>query len=466
MKQIRIKNFGPISDAVINIKAFTVFGGANNTGKSFASRLIYSIIKSLQNDLYSQRVNRLIGYLQHPSFIWEIEEFASRRKKKNKKAIQTLNSISTLASRLTVELEELDSKDLNSTAIKKLVSETIDGIDSKRHELTVEQPNLALAEIVEQLDSYLEYLRYVNDLINLPNVQDNFIHYQLKENIERELVGNFQIPSISTLFGHAESTPSVQFTEGNTKIEFALTRELREPKGLQIKIRALNSIREYPSCLFLESPVYWKLERLFVRPYRTLRFEYQERTFARRAIPGVPDYVTSMRTGLSKEYTGEVAFPGILNWIQSVLDGRIVVSPNGQLRFSDGKGYYPLQTTATGITNIGMIGLLIERKLINEQTVLFIDEPECNLHTAWQVIMAELLMKLSRAGVQVVIATHSAEILKYVVNYSKSDPDFAKDIAVNRFPDCNDEDQDLFLQLRKILGDLTKPYSNLYWDDT
>ena len=37
---------------------------------------------------------------------------------------------------------------------------------------------------------------------------------------------------------------------------------------------------------------------------------------------------------------------------------------------------FPLQTTATGVANLGILALLIERKIIDHGTVLFIDEPE------------------------------------------------------------------------------------------
>ena len=186
----------------------------------------------------------------------------------------------------------------------------------------------------------------------------------------------------------------------------------------------------------------------------------------RHPISGIPDYATSLRAELTKEYTGEIAFPEILDWIysKSVLGGKIELSSTGQLRFYDGNNHYPLQTTATGVANIGMIGLLIERKLINERTVLFIDEPECNLHTAWQVIMAELLMKLSKVGVQVIIATHSTEILKFIANCSKRDPSISDHVALNHFPTREDENQDFISQLHKLLEDLTEPYYRLFWD--
>ena len=461
MKKIRIKNFGPISDATINIKAFTIFGGVNNTGKSFASRLIYSIFKSLQNDLYSQRANALINTLQNRPFMWYIEDFISRKKLTNKKVIHALNSISDISSRLTSELNDLDYNKSDFTIIKRMVPETIESIRLTMAELNESRSSSELSEIVEQLDIYLEELRYFGKQVNLSNISENFIRHQLRENVERELKGNFQVGSISTLFGRGKTTPSVRFTDGSTDIEFTL---IRKRDGFEIEIGSINSIRLYPSNLFLESPIYLKLATSLNPRYSLLHSTKRERRLIRRPIAGVPDYVSFLRSELSNEFTGDIAFPRILEWIQGHVGGKIELSRTGQLRFNDGEGSYPLQTTATGIANIGMIGLLIERKLINEGTVLFIDEPECNLHTAWQVVMAKLLMKLSRIGVQIVVATHSTEILKYIENCSKADPDIAEHVALNYFPFCEDVNQDFASQLDKMLEDLTKPYFELFLD--
>ena len=459
MKQIQIKNFGPIEDATISVKAFTIFGGPNNTGKSFASRLIYSLLKSLQNDLYSQRVNTLVSSLQHRRLMWYIENFTGKRKSKNKQVIQALNSISDLTSHLMAELNSGDFDKLDYENLKKVVPEAIEVIKSLATDLSTRPPNSELSEILEQLDLYLEKMRYFDEQMNLSNTRENFITYQLEKNIERELKGNFQVGSISALFGHGKPVPSVRFTEGNTKINFTLGRRSR---GFKIKIGSTNSIPVYPSSLFLESPIYMKIGTPLKLLYRSSHSSTRDGGIIRQPIAAVPDYVTSLREELPNEFTGDIAFPEILEWIQERVGGAIELSNTGQLRFSDGKGSYPLQTTATGVANIGMIGLLIKRKLINERTVLFIDEPECNLHTAWQVIMAELLMKLSKSGVQVIIATHSSEILKYVEILSKDDPDISEHVALNYFPSSEDWNQDFSSQLDRILEDLTTPYFNLF----
>ena len=459
MKQIQIKNFGPIVDATINIKALTIFGGANNTGKSFASRLIYSLLKSLQSDLYCQRVNTLIRSLQYASFMWQIEDFTSIKKSKDKKAVHALNSVLNLSLGLTDELKKIDFNKLDFANIKKLIPETTEGIKSLITDLSNNHSSSELSEIVEQVGLYLEKIRYFDKQIDLPNIRKEFTRYQLEENMERELMGNFQIGSISTLFGHGESVPRVQFTEGNTKIDFTLNRM---SKGFKINISSINSVRSYPSTLFLESPIYMKIGTSLSPRDGYLRSPILERRGVRRQVAGVPDYVTFLREELPKEFSGDIAFPEILEWIQECVGGEIELSNTGQLRFNDGKGSYSLQTTATGVANIGVIGLLIKRKLINEGTILFIDEPECNLHTAWQVVMAELLMKLSKGGVQVVIATHSSEIIKYIEIIAKDDPDISEHVALNYFPSNDDWNDDFSSQLDRILEDLTTPYFHLF----
>ena len=56
--------------------------------------------------------------------------------------------------------------------------------------------------------------------------------------------------------------------------------------------------------------------------------------------------------------------------------------------------------------------LLLKNGILTDKTLLIIDEPESNLHPAWQNILAETLVKLAENGVFVVITTHSTDMLK------------------------------------------------------
>lgn len=44
MNVLKIENFGPIGHAEIELKPLTIFVGHNNSGKSYISRLIHSIL--------------------------------------------------------------------------------------------------------------------------------------------------------------------------------------------------------------------------------------------------------------------------------------------------------------------------------------------------------------------------------------------------------------------------------------
>ena len=45
--KVEIKNIGKLADAELRIGKFTVFAGPNNTGKSFVSKLLYSLFDAM-----------------------------------------------------------------------------------------------------------------------------------------------------------------------------------------------------------------------------------------------------------------------------------------------------------------------------------------------------------------------------------------------------------------------------------
>ena len=139
------------------------------------------------------------------------------------------------------------------------------------------------------------------------------------------------------------------------------------------------------------------------------------------------------------------------------------LSQNGELTFIEENRQTPLSATASGIVNFGILALLLERNVLSKGFVLFVDEPEAHLHPAWQVIMAETLFELSRQGVNVVIATHSADILKWLEVHVKKNPDNEQLVALNQFPANGREVEDDFeTRIAKIKQELTKPFSDLY----
>ena len=123
-----------------------------------------------------------------------------------------------------------------------------------------------------------------------------------------------------------------------------------------------------------------------------------------------------------------------LRLTNEVIGGKIEQDGVGKLLFVESSGEKRvLPMTATGVVNLGILALLIERKMLDKGTFLFIDEPESNLHPAWQVEMLRALLDLARGGVNVVMATHSADIMERLRALVSKHPELEELIALNHF---------------------------------
>ena len=129
---------------------------------------------------------------------------------------------------------------------------------------------------------------------------------------------------------------------------------------------------------------------------------------------------------------------------------------------------HPLHAVASGVVNLGFLSLLLEKNLIDKDTYVFIDEPETNLHPEWQVKMAEVLYELARGGVNIVMSTHSIDILKRLEIYAKEDPDAEKLMAVNHFAQTDkgtvveDGGKSLDAKISAVMEELSSPFFGLY----
>ena len=55
---LKIRDFGPIVDGLIEIKPLTIFVGPNNTGKSYIAMLYYALIRGLRETILSYTIVR------------------------------------------------------------------------------------------------------------------------------------------------------------------------------------------------------------------------------------------------------------------------------------------------------------------------------------------------------------------------------------------------------------------------
>jgi len=82
-----------------------------------------------------------------------------------------------------------------------------------------------------------------------------------------------------------------------------------------------------------------------------------------------------------------------------------IKKPNGSLRSFD--------LEAEGLKKIALLWLLLMNETITEGSILLWDEPEANLNPKLSSVIADVLLELSRNGVQIFLSTHSYFLAKY-----------------------------------------------------
>lgn len=111
--------------------------------------------------------------------------------------------------------------------------------------------------------------------------------------------------------------------------------------------------------------------------------------------------------------------------IQTIIDGSVVLDTDNlddELRFirEEDNLNIPIEETATGIKSFAYILRLLENGLLNNKTLLIIDEPEAHLHPQWIVEFARVLVLLHKElGVRILITSHNPDMVAAIQSISQ-----------------------------------------------
>lgn len=446
--KVRIKNIGKLIDGEINIRDFTVLAGTNNTGKSFVSKLLYSFFDAMKTNHVETYITHLIAQIDWPQSMM-LRDFGP-------------NDGTDLSAQLDMSLEHLQAsaKNVQIENLDKTAKNLIVGLERVRAILSSSAISFTTPmspDVEDAIDKRLPEAITVLKNMDAGEIVSVAINFQIRRHFEH----NFQIPNHFSLRATSERPASVH-VEKFGRFDFEEYRFFFD-KEIDFKNRSssLSRLRRYGNIIYLESPVYWKLKNALESVLHTTNRSVGKR----ERLTGVPGYFYDLARDLTFGYSGDIVFPEIYEKLTSseIIGGRVALAEGGSLNFHEDERIHPLSVTATGVANLGILALLIERRVLNENSLIFIDEPEAHLHPAWQAVMAEALFELARQGASVVIATHSMDILKWLEVHVKKHPEHEELIALNRFPtDDNDPDEDFEIKMAKIMEDLTKPFSDLY----
>lgn len=456
---VGIKNFGKIKNAHIKIAPFTVIGGANASGKSFVSRALYSFFSTINKDHVTntsitslQQIRKLLLSALHTALnpsnkvIEMHNELLILIKEVEETVVKEVGSctFTEQKSRLII-LEEL--VEVFSQSLSRLQNE-INNVKKYKHL----QERLKL--IKRNLDRFSETIQSPTEILST-NIEKGFTE-ALKE--------NFQAPNLSDLKNHNSEDEVASFDFG----ELGRISLAGESISFKLTTESVNQFQSLYNVVFIESPIYWKLRKPLQKVNERLNNPFFALHRHTDTLNGVPKYFYDLIELIEKNIKSQHKDDKILeiqSALKDTLGGELNVSDSGDIFYKElnSSRSLNLNLTATGVTNLGLIGLLLNRNVISEGSFIFVDEPEINLHPAWQKLMVKVLYKLSRSGVNIVITSHSIDMMKYIENIMEelTDIEIEDHFAINRLQNDGvsiNEGAPALKSIAEIKEDLGKPF--------
>lgn len=409
---VEIKNFGRIKEAKIKISPFTVIAGSNSSGKSFVTKALYSFFSTINKDHVTIEITQ--------SIIRIMALINSARHGLNNPSQVLIDLVAAFSESVkqleyTIHQEYGECTYIEQFSRSYIVKERLDKVASFAHIISEEINDKKKYEPFNEVMAVIHRtIKVIESIVTKPN---DILSDQIQDGFKNALKENFQVQSLSELRNYMVAD------DGHISFDFEKLGSI-SIDGENIDFRLdTNSVDEFQrlyNVVFLESPIYWKLKQSLesVRDQKSIsRYMISKR---RNALLGVPKHFYDLVDLVNEKIKIEDKSNNfeLFNEINSTIGGELDISETGEMFFKEVgcPKSIGISATATGITNLGIISLLLKRNVISEGSFIFVDEPEVNLHPAWQSVMIESLYKLSRNGINVVIATHSIDMMKYIEN--------------------------------------------------
>lgn len=398
--EVAVKNFGPIAEANIDLRPLTVFVGSSNTGKTYFATLVYALHGAFNGLFHSS----LFSPFQY--------------------------------------------------GVMEILSVLLTGLTTPKGEIQEILNKLSMMDRSFKLSDFSEEIRQKLGI----SIKDTGF---FREELQGELKNCFDLSAISEL---------MRLTgEQRNEIKVLLRISERSQEYLNIRMKVSESEVNLYNSISLDSPDY---DDMVLLPkewsaYGELGVDNNRVYITRFSRPLVSNrfYLPAARSGIIQSHriiasslvkrttrVGLERFPevptmsgGIADFMEriilyeedslsndemkclaetlesEVLAGQILLkpTPSGYPDFS----YRPqgieedirLSQASSMVSELAPLVLYL-RSLVRSGDTLIIEEPEAHLHPGAQADMAVILARLVRAGVRVIVTTHSDWLLQEIGN--------------------------------------------------
>ena len=362
---VTIKNFGPIQSGNINLKPLTIFMGTNNSGKSYAALLIYSVLTSLHRSMHHIVDDRIIQHMKKKSSLH-----------KNDPRLTSFNmkyDINLACKEFTQELRRNFSSPLpklisfkHKTCILDISSRILHSsiiLESRKKPKYISTDNWNRHVTVD----------YSDDCPPIIIDDDNNI------TVNANIATDFSLRSKMLKYCHTFAP-----------VAFYLPASRQ---GILQSHKLLLS-------LYVRAASYAGIDDIRVPK-----------------IPGGAVDLLETLLALPTEYGPCHAIAKQLE--SSTLHGIITIRDAKffrEIRYRHNGHIIPIHRAASMVSSIAPLALYLKH-IIRPGYVLVIEEPEAHLHPEHQIALAKCLVDLVRKGVYILVSTHSPYMVEQLGNY-------------------------------------------------
>ncbi|MCI4441942.1 MAG: AAA family ATPase [Lentimicrobium sp.] len=382
--RLKLQNIGIIEEADINIEGITLIAGQNDSGKSTVGKVLYSLIRSFNID--------------EKSFNSSKNEFIRNR-------IRDIRNLILRAKTTSGEDKKIQ---------EKFVSAFLDNEHSlferygyRTNADNTENTEKLLSELKSIKELYSNFSNesikiqietFVNDIINRASItidSNEVLHYELESFFENE-------------FGKQVKN---KFKKGASFVKIDGVKEKKISFDEHTVFEGFDTTSNiyYNDVFFIESPI--KLhDRNFLSFDNILRDKNRYLNNKIFQPKKEQDIFSDTKDDIEK----------LNSIISDVINGEFGFNSKNELVFKKNKVEFDLNNVATGIKSFGVLQLLLQKGILNLNSLLIIDEPEVHLHPTWQVKYAEILVRLSKEfAIPMLLTSHSPYFIEALESYSK-----------------------------------------------
>lgn len=426
--KLTVKNFGPIREAKnIDISPLTIFVGPSNTGKSYLAMLVYSIFKMFADEESAWKISYRIR--RNPNDYSEL--FRNLTKSQSTASTEITTCFSQWAQATSDEWRhhvaycfgeetrnaiEGKSRDQGfSVVISDPKNQLfLDLTSPKNSKITLRKRKELSRHIKQKLSELLA--NKVEELARGISSKSAYIHEEIYDDIMRRnfpriifqifqtsLLARWQIESLIEPY----YLPAVR--GGIMQSHRTLVSTLIE----RAPMAGLSRTSPVPLFNGVLSDFMKKLINVESRKWEGKGPWLRQRSRRRRSNKFVDfsdNQKIMQKLGRSME--------------QRVLSGEIGIQrsetryPDFRYKFKGDDGDYdlPLMSASSSVSELAPVSLFV-RYYVRPGDLFIVEEPEAHLHPSAQREISDILVQLVNVGVNVLITTHSDNILEQITNF-------------------------------------------------